>query len=91
MNSDTQLLSQITSMVELLRGPVSQEAERNGWTQQTAEKWLGIFERLHADVLNSVATPHASLSRALDHDGVTGGSLLEQAASISNALRLRAQ
>ncbi|MGO4396233.1 hypothetical protein AB4Z46_33275 [Variovorax sp. M-6] len=89
--ADAQLLEQIAAMVGFLREPLSDESARHGWTQATAEKWLHIFERLHADISNSAATAQASLSRAMDHDGVTGGHLLEKAASISNALRRRAQ
>ncbi|WP_421956591.1 hypothetical protein [Polaromonas sp.] len=85
--TDAQLLEQIAVMVQLLREPLSDESARHGWTRAIAEKWLHIFERLHADVSNLAVTAQASLSRVLDHDGVTGGHLLEKAASISTALR----
>lgn len=91
LTTDAQLLEQIAAIVEFLRAPLADESARHGWTQATAEKWRHIFERLQADVSNSTATAHASLSRAMDHDGVTGGYLLEKAASISNALQLRTQ
>jgi len=79
-----QLLDQL---VVALSAPLTGAARTDGWTEVVQAKWLRIFQDMRASVDSGRDIPEASISRALDHDGIIAGHVLEKAATLSNLLR----
>ena len=79
-----ELLSQL---VAKLKQPLTHADEADGWDEHTWTKWGEIFGRLHREVITGGQLPDPSLVRAMDHDGIVEGALLEMAARISNLVR----
>lgn len=70
-------LSQPLPLVEL----------QNGWTPEAQQAMSTLIRDLRARLATDDAIPDVSLSRGLDSWGVTGGSMAEAAAVLSNTLR----
>lgn len=79
-----QLLDQL---VVALSVPLTDAARAEGWTEAVQAKWLRIFQEMRTSVADGRNLPEASISRALDHDGVVAGPVLEKAAKLSNLVR----
>ena len=78
---------QLDELVEAISHPFSAAAASDGWSEATWAKWQLNFRRLQESFASSQSLPEASISRAMDFDGVTGGILLSKAAALSNSLR----
>jgi hypothetical protein len=78
---------QLNELVEAISRPFSAAAASDGWSEASWAKWQLAFRRLRDSFVSGQSLPEASISRAMDFDGVTGGVLLEQAATLSNSLR----
>lgn len=85
--SKPEVLLEIEGVIKILSSPLTAEMEAQGWRQQTAARWLVNFKSLHEQVATGAQSPDASIMRAMDHDGITSGILLEKAAVIGNSLR----
>jgi hypothetical protein len=72
---------------EKLSRPMPEGATRDGWRQETWDKWAGVFSDLATSLAEGRPVAPASISRALDFDGVHGGAILEAAATLSNQIR----
>ena len=79
-----QLLDQLEAA---LSAPLTGAARADGWTDVVQAKWLRIFQDMRASVASGRDIPEASISRALDHDGIVAGPVLEKAAMLSNLVR----
>ena len=79
-----QLLDQL---VTALSAPLTDPARADGWTEVVQAKWLRVFQDMRASVASGREIPKASISRALDHDGIVAGPVLEKAAMLSNLVR----
>jgi hypothetical protein len=78
---------QLNELVEAISQPFSAAAASDGWSEASWAKWQLTFRRLQDSFASGQSLPEASISRAMDFDGVTSGVLLDQAATLSNALR----
>lgn len=83
-NHICQLLDQL---VGALSSPLTGAARADGWTEVVQAKWLHVFQDMRTSVASGRSIPKASISRALDHDGVVAGPVLEMAATLSNLVR----
>jgi len=75
------------ALAEQLSGPMPIGAAGDGWREETWSKWGRVFGDLASALADGREIAHASISRALDSDGVHGGPILESAARLSNQLR----
>ncbi|WP_267225610.1 hypothetical protein [Dyella silvae] len=80
-------IQQASALAEQLSSPMPESAVTDGWRQETWVKWAGIFGDLATSLADGREVAMASISRALDMDGVHGGAILEAAATLSNHLR----
>lgn len=80
---------EIDVMLARLSAPLSASEVADGWTSESKVATKEFFEGLKQKILSDEPLPPLSISRALDHWGVTGGDMLEIAAQISNQLRTR--
>jgi hypothetical protein len=75
-------------LIVQLEGPLPAAERAAGWTEQSRTAFLAAFERLRQALEASTVPPHPpSIAREMDHWGITGGHLLEEAARLSLALR----
>ena len=58
-----------------------------GWLEETRQRWHNNFENMLESLMSHEPLPDASIPRAMDFDGVTGGVLFELGAEISALLR----
>ena len=87
---------EIANRLENLIGQLSKELPpteiQNGWTEDSRQAMLKFFQRLHSDLASGVVvsskTEYVTISRGMDHWGITGGELLEEAAKISFAIKM---
>jgi hypothetical protein len=70
-----------------LAAPLSEDEIEFGWTETARAGVLRGIEAVLVALRNDEPVPPVAISRALDHHGVVGGELLEEASRISNALR----
>ncbi len=88
MNSSrAALVTELAPLAKGLASPMPAAAVADGWSPETWRKWARIFSDLQRQMLACEALPVASITRALDHDGVVGGRILERAAAVSVAIR----
>ena len=90
-DSRTQIGQLLDELVSALSAPLSDSARGDGWSEAIQIKWLRIFSDLRVSLGSGGDLSDASISRALDHDGVVTGPLLEKAAVLSNLVRAFAQ
>jgi hypothetical protein len=81
------VLKELAALSAALEQSFPASATDDGWTVETWLKWRTIFQDLHRRVAAEETVTDASISRAMDFDGIVGGELLERAARVSNALR----
>ena len=88
MNSQrAEIASQLSALASTLAAPMPADAAGDGWTPETWSNWRAKFDALAQEAHGFGDLPVASIARALDHDGIVGGLILERAATVSNALR----
>jgi len=80
-------IQEARALAEQLSGPMPESAGRDGWRQETWTKWAEIFSELATSLAEGREVAPASISRALDVDGVHDGDVFEAAATLSNHLR----
>ena len=80
-------IQQAKALAEQLSSPMPESAAGDGWRQETWAKWAGIFEGIATSLVEGREVAPASISRALDMDGIHDGAILEAAATLSNHLR----
>jgi hypothetical protein len=78
---------ELSEIISALSQPFPSAAGCDGWTEQSWQKWRSFFEEARKKISSRQPIPDASITRAMDFDGVTGGVLLEKAARVSNQLR----
>ena len=86
MNTLAEVAKELASLAAELAGPMPESAASDGWTEATWTKWGQIFKTLHAAVLAGESEVRGGIARAMDFDGVIGGSILDRAAGVSIAL-----
>ena len=74
-------------MLSRLTEPMSLDQMAEGWTAESKDAARSFFLGLKRDLQSNKPLPPLSISRALDHWGVTSGESLELATEISNRLR----
>lgn len=89
MMSNQTVENQIDVMLAQLSAPLSASEAADGWTSESKAATKTFFEELKQKLQSGDLLPPLSISRALDHWGVTGGEMMEMAAQISNKLRAR--
>jgi hypothetical protein len=82
-----QVALQLNELVEAFSQPLSTTAASNGWSEASWVKWQLAFLQMQESFSLGQSLPEASISRAMDFDGVTDGVLLSKAAELSNTLR----
>lgn len=85
------VIAKLDRLIEALSEPLPKAERKNGWDEETRTMFLDFFERLRARLgedrpLDEGELP-ASIARLMDHWGISGGELMEQAAEISIDLR----
>ena len=74
-----------------LASPLPREELEYGWTEESREAMLALFERLRQDVEAGVRLRHRpeyfTILRGLDHWGISEGPLLQRASRISSDSR----
>ena len=86
-NPRAEIVTELAALARELAGPMPAGAASDGWRPETWCRWAATFAELERKALGSEALSHASIARALDHDGVLGGPILERAAVVSNSIR----
>ncbi len=85
-----QVLDQLDRLIAQLAGPLPPAERAAGWTDASRVAFLAAFARLREVLAAEPPQPlprAASLTREMDHWGISGGRLLEEAAALSLALR----
>ena len=85
-----QIIARLDHLIAQLEGTLPAEEHAAGWTEQSRMAFLAFFERLRQSLEAGASAPRRpspSIAREMDHWGITGGRLLEEAAEISLALR----
>jgi len=75
------------ALAEKLAQPMPDMAAADGWRSETWTKWGKIFESLDQTLAEGDTVDPASISRAMDFDGVYQGEILEAAARLSTQIR----
>ena len=75
------------ALAEKLALPMPATAATDGWCEETWTKWGKIFESLVQTLSEGDTVDPASISRAMDFDGVYQGEILEAAARLSIQIR----
>ena len=83
----SQIVDDLSGLISVLQKPFPSELTTEGWSAELWEKWGRIFGELLESVRAGGLGPDASISRAMDFDGITQGEILESAAGVSNSLR----
>ena len=86
-SSRQQVCQLLDQLVVALSAPLTGTARAEGWTEVVQVKWLRIFRDMRTSVATGRDIPEASIARALDHDGVVAGPVLEKVATLSNLVR----
>jgi hypothetical protein len=86
-SSRTHICQLLDQLVAALSASLTEAARADGWTEAVQAKWLHVFQDMRTSVGSGHALAEASISRALDHDGVIAGPVLEKAAMLSNLVR----
>ena len=86
MHTRAEVAEELASLAAELTGPMPKSAASDGWTEATWTKWGHIFKALHTTVLAGESEVPGGIARAMDFDGVIGGSILDRAAGVSIAL-----
>jgi hypothetical protein len=74
---------QAQALAERLAQPMPPDAAADGWREETWAKWARIFESMAEAIAEVEVVASASISRAMDFDGVYQGEILEAAARLS--------
>lgn len=82
-----QASQQAKALADELSGPMPESATHDGWRQETWDKWARVFSDLATSLTEGRPVAPASISRALDFDGVHDGAILQAAAGLSDQLR----
>jgi len=81
------LRDEVATMIGRLAAPLSDEELRQGWSSEKKQKWLDWFTNLDQQLASEQPLqPHNAVARAMDFDGIGGGSLSDLAVRISNRL-----
>ena len=81
------LRDEVTTMMERLAAPVSDDELAAGWSSQKKQKWLNWFANLDQQLASGQPPEgHLFIARAMDFDGIGDCSLSELAARIGNRL-----
>jgi len=86
-NIDAKVINDLSEIVSVFQNPFPSESSSDGWSPELWKKWGLIFNSLLQSVRSGAAVSEASITRAMDFDGIIKGEILEKAAVISNALR----
>jgi hypothetical protein len=83
------IVAQLERLIARLKDPLPAAERAAGWTEQSRMAFLAAFERLRQELEAGTVLPARppSFGREMDHWGITGGRLLEDAAKLSLALR----
>ena|SRR6266850_2685377 len=87
MASRIDLQRRVEAILHHLRSGLTEEDRRNGWTERGRQAMVAFFERMLRDIHSGeslMPLEYRTILRGLDHWGVMDGSLLDQAAEISN-------
>jgi len=89
MLTKSKLLSRIEAIAKKLADPLSASERADGWSETSRMAMLDYFKELHRRLeLDQALTPaDLSITRGMDHWGITGGALLDEAAELSCRLR----
>ncbi len=77
----------IARLINTLDRAATESERANGWTDATKERTKTYFQDILKRLRLRQPLPALDICRSLDHDGVTGGSLLERIAKTTNELR----
>jgi hypothetical protein len=77
------LPAELDRMIAALGEPLSEADALHGWTDPLRTRWLSWFNSLRGDFQRGAAIPAGwGIARAMDHDGIVGGRLLELASDL---------
>ena len=87
MKNRDQILTEVESLIGDLAAPLSQSEIAFGWTLESQNATLKLLNEIRAALVERRPIEKLSIGRGLDHWGVEGGQLLENACKLSNHLR----
>lgn len=89
MPTKANLLCRVEAIAQKLADPITSSERAVGWSDTSRMAMLDYFKDLHRRLeLDQGLTPaDFSITRGMDHWGITGGALLDEAAEISCRLR----
>jgi len=74
------IIENLSALIVAMNNPYSPDSTTEGWDAELWIKWGNIFSELLDSVRSGGLGPDASISRAMDFDGITKGQILEEAA-----------
>jgi hypothetical protein len=84
---DQHLVTTIDALIEELSRPLPADELAHGWSKPSQKAMLEFFQDLRIKIRAGESLPYLSIVRALDHWGVTGGELFQEAAEADRQLR----
>lgn len=92
MMTRNEIVSKLETIINKLEKELPPPEIKNGWTEDSREGMLKFFQLLHSDLTSGAEvanrTEYVTIPRGLDHWGITGGELFEEAAKISHAIKM---
>jgi hypothetical protein len=86
METFTEVIAQLDSILIKLKEPLPKAEKANGWTVEMQTLLTDWLLEIRSELSNS-RIPTVNLSRELDFAGIADGSLLESAAALSKRIR----
>ena len=87
MKTRDQILTEVESLIRDLAAPLAQSEIAFGWTPQCQSATLKLLIEVRVALVERRPFGKLNIGRGLDHWGVVGGRLLENACRLSNGLR----
>ena len=92
MQSREQIIARVEGLIEKLGQPISSAEAADGWTEEPRRDWIKFFVDLRnrlrdgKPLTRKEKSSFVHIGRWMDHDGIIGGELLDEACRISNDL-----
>ncbi len=84
------VIRRVIAVIDRLSRPLTVSDIAGGWSEESRAALLGFFKRLCDDLKGGTPAFHKpeymSIARGMDTWGIIDGDILEEAASISNAI-----
>lgn len=81
------LVTTIDDLIQKLSRPLDADELLHGWSEPSQEAMLKFFQDLRLKLEAGERVPYLSIVRGLDHWGISGGELFQEAAKVDHDLR----